>query len=234
VPLPAIKRNPLADQVAERLFAEVTAGTWSVGQRLPSETTLAAQYGVGRSTIREAIRSLVGSGMLEARQGAGVFVRAPRAVENLEQKLRRAGILEVYEVRSCLEAAAARLAAERRTPEDLKLIEAALKRRSEARARSAEELVDADLEFHRSVVAAAWNSVLSSLYVALLPLLRERLVDVADDDEINSDDRPDRAADAHVLLLDALRRGAPDDAEAAVHGYLEQARATLDAAVHKH
>jgi len=220
---PPIRRNPLVDQVAKRLYAEVSAGNWSVGQRLPSETVLAGQLGVGRSTLREAIRSLVGSGMLESRQGSGVYVVSLHPVDDIESRLRHADLLEVYEVRNCLEVGAARLAALRRTEADLELIESALERRDAARAGSAQELAAADLCFHQAVVAAAGNSVLTQVYAMFLPLLRPYLVEIAEDDELDELNVPGRlnqATDAHGALVDAIRRGAPEEAVAATIDYL--------------
>lgn len=85
-----LRREPLAEQAAEVLLERIRGGEWEVGQKLPGETTLAPQLGVGRSTIREAIRQLAGSGVLATRQGAGVFVTALDVPEGLDAMLRRA------------------------------------------------------------------------------------------------------------------------------------------------
>ena len=71
-----VRRESLADQAAELLLARIRDGEWRIGAKLPGETTLAPQLGVGRSTTREAIRILAGRGILATRQGAGVFVTA--------------------------------------------------------------------------------------------------------------------------------------------------------------
>ncbi|MBX9921568.1 MAG: GntR family transcriptional regulator, partial [Mycolicibacterium frederiksbergense] len=77
-----VQRHPLAAQAAELLLTRIRDGEWPLGHRIPGETTLAAQLGVGRSTLREAIRELAGRGVLESRQGAGVFVTAVDATED--------------------------------------------------------------------------------------------------------------------------------------------------------
>src|SRR3954468_4997775 len=110
-----VHRAPLADQAADLLYARIRAGEWALGQKLPGETTLAPQLGVGRSTIREAIRQLAGRGVLATRQGAGVFVVATEVSEDWSQRVRRADILSVIEARLAIEVEASRLAAERRT-----------------------------------------------------------------------------------------------------------------------
>src|SRR5690606_20002004 len=94
-----VRRHPLAEQAAELLLARIRGGEWPLGHRLPGETTLAAQLGVGRSTVREAIRELAGKGVLASRQGAGVFVTALDVSEEWDIVLRRATIASVIEAR---------------------------------------------------------------------------------------------------------------------------------------
>src|SRR5690606_9510673 len=144
----------MADQAAELLLERIRSGEWALGARLPGETTLAAQLGVGRSTIREAVRQLAGKGVLDSRQGAGVFVTALDVREDWDTVLRRADIVAVIEARVAIEAEAAALAAQRRTPADLRAIRRALAARAAHRS-GIEEHVDADTAFHRGIVVAA-------------------------------------------------------------------------------
>ncbi|BBX36964.1 hypothetical protein MMAGJ_62460 [Mycolicibacterium mageritense] len=111
-----VQRHPLAAQTAQLLLTRIRDGEWPLGHRLPGETTLAAQLGVGRSTLREAIRELAGKGVLDSRQGAGVFVTALDVAEDWDTVLRRTTIASVIEARIAIEAEAAALAATRRTP----------------------------------------------------------------------------------------------------------------------
>lgn len=92
-----VTRRPLADQAAELLLERIRAGEWALGEKLPGETTLAPQLGVGRSTVREAIRQLAGRGVLATRQGAGIFVTALDVPEDWDTVLRRADIAAVIE-----------------------------------------------------------------------------------------------------------------------------------------
>jgi DNA-binding transcriptional regulator YhcF (GntR family) len=87
----------LADQAADALFARIRSGEWALGAKLPGETTPAPQLGVGRSTVREAIRQLAGRGIPDSRQGSGVFVTALDAPDDWEEVLRRADIVTVIE-----------------------------------------------------------------------------------------------------------------------------------------
>ncbi|MEV5392712.1 winged helix-turn-helix domain-containing protein, partial [Nocardia farcinica] len=124
--VPQVRRHPLAAQTAELLLERIRAGEWALGHRLPGETTLAAQLGVGRSTVREAIRELAGKGVLDSRQGAGVFVTALDVTEDWDAMLHRADIAAVIEARIAIEAEAAALAARRRTPADLRALRRSL------------------------------------------------------------------------------------------------------------
>ncbi|MUL84617.1 MULTISPECIES: FadR/GntR family transcriptional regulator [unclassified Mycolicibacterium] len=172
-----VQRHPLATQTAQLLLTRIRQGEWPLGHRLPGETTLAAQLGVGRSTLREAIRELSGKGVLESRQGAGVFVMALDAAEDWDTVLRRATIVSVIEARIAIESEAAALAAIRRTPADLRAIRRTLAARG-VPGQSVPDHVDADMAFHRAVVAASHNDVLTQLFDAFLPRLRLAMIDM--------------------------------------------------------
>src|SRR5215470_14417357 len=151
-----VRRSPLAGQAAELLLERIRGGEWTLGAKLPGETTLGPQLGVGRSTVREAIRQLAGRGVLESRQGAGVFVTALDVPEDWDAVLRRADIVSVIETRIAIESEAAALAAERRTPAELRALRRALDIRAATR-ESSEAHVDTDMTFHRHIVVAAHN-----------------------------------------------------------------------------
>ncbi|MGO2749476.1 MAG: FadR/GntR family transcriptional regulator [Pseudoclavibacter sp.] len=170
-----LRREPLAEQAAELLLERIRGGEWAVGQKLPGETTLAPQLGVGRSTVREAIRQLAGSGVLATRQGSGVFVMALDAVEALDAKLRRADIQTVLEARLAVEVEASALAAERRTIAEIDAMRRAAEAREAHRA-SIEAHVDADTALHRSIVVAAHNAILTELFDGFAPRSRSAMI----------------------------------------------------------
>ncbi|MFJ1599702.1 FadR/GntR family transcriptional regulator [Streptomyces sp. NPDC088261] len=172
-----IRRHPLAAQVADVLLERLRAGEWPLGHRLPGETTLAAQLGVGRSTLREAVRELSGKGVLDSRQGAGVYVTALDVPEDREAVLRHASIVSVIEARIAIEAEAAGLAAARRTPADLRVMRRALRERR-TDGQSLDAHVDADMAFHRTVVLAAHNDVLTGLFDGFVPRVRTAMTDM--------------------------------------------------------
>ncbi len=203
-----VQRQPLAAQAAQLLLDRIKAGEWRLGHKLPGETTLAAQLGVGRSTLREAIRELAGQGVLESRQGAGVFVTALDIAEEWDVVLRRADIRAVIEARVAIEAEAAALAAGRRTPADLHGMRRALWARAEA-GDTVEHLVDADTAFHRTVIVAAHSEILLQLFDAFVPRVHRAMTDM-----LRIRPMADPAADhrAHEQLFEAIRSRSADTA----------------------
>lgn len=197
-----IKRAPLADQAAELLLERIRSGEWTLGEKLPGETTLAPQLGIGRSTVREAIRQLAGRGVLASRQGAGVFVTALDVRDDWDVVLRRAGILSVIEARVAIEAEAAVLAAARRTPADLRAIRRELGRRGENRTVIADH-VDTDTAFHRAIIQAAHNPLLLQLFDSFTPQIREAMIDML---RIRGKFGDDADHAAHAELAEAIAR----------------------------
>ena len=219
--LNALRSNSLVDQATERLREEIAAGTWPVGTKLPGETTLAAQLGVGRSTVREAVRALTGAGLVQARQGAGVFVISATPYEDWPTRLRTAAITQIYEVRAMLEVEAAQLAARRRTPEDMLAIDAAMQRRRDAASGSNAEFIDADIQLHTAIVAAAHNPLVTGLFEEFAPSLRQGLIDLLELVKLR-DTAPNHGEDVHAALVEAVRRGDPEAAGSLLRGEFEQ------------
>lgn len=172
-----VRRESLAEQAAELLMTRIRDGEWEIGGKLPGETTLAPQLGVGRSTAREAIRILAGRGILTTRQGAGVFVTATQAPASWDAVVQRADIAAVIEARTAIEVEAAALAAERQTFADLTALRAALDERERHRA-DIDEHVQTDMAFHRGVVVAAHSPVLLELFDNFAPRSRQAMTDM--------------------------------------------------------
>ncbi|MCK2216838.1 FCD domain-containing protein [Actinomadura sp. ATCC 31491] len=228
MPLGALRPSPLVEQATEHLREQIVRGEWPVGTRLPGENALAKALGVGRSTVREALRALAGAGLVQARQGSGVYVIATEPAADWPARLRRAAITDVYEVRVMVETRAARLAAERHTEEDVAALAAALAARHAAATGDDAAFVDADIALHAAVVAAAGNPVLTDLFAEFAPLLRERLVDLVELLGLRAHD-PEPGHASHAALVDAVLRGDGDAAEAVLQAELEQTLAHLRA-----
>ncbi|WP_269148096.1 FadR/GntR family transcriptional regulator [Chthonomonas calidirosea] len=164
----------------QRLREGIANGEYPVGSRLPAEPELMNALQVGRSTVREAIRALAHSGLLQVKQGQGTFVCAlPQEQETLTERLRRAHIVEVYEVRRALEPESARLAAIRRNEAQLQRLTDLLAERERCRLRNdAQGLLEADIAFHITIAEAAGNGVFVDLVRSFLSVHREALCDV--------------------------------------------------------
>lgn len=148
--------------------------------------------------------------MLASRQGAGVFVTALDAPDDWDAVLRRAGIVSVIEARIAIETEAASLAAERRTPTELRAMRRALAERQK-RSAGIEEHVDADMAFHRAIVTAAHNPVLTELFDGFVPRSRQAMIEML---RIHGNFGGDADHDVHARLLQAVAdRDAPAAAE---------------------
>jgi DNA-binding FadR family transcriptional regulator len=161
-----IRKNSLADEVAQRLQEQISLGTYKPGEKLPTEPALMQTFGVGRSSIREAVRILANSGVLRVQQGLGTFVEASTGIEEpLRQRLKRATADDLDEVRLLLEMKIAQKAALNRTTDDLEKMESWLRQRKEAAAiNDTAASIEADINFHISIAEASNNSILTDLY----------------------------------------------------------------------
>jgi DNA-binding FadR family transcriptional regulator len=168
VPLATTQRTGLVEQVIGQLRESVISGEWPVGTRIPTEPTLTAALGVGRNTVREAVRALAHAGLLEVRQGDGTYVRATSEVSGALRHLCGSELREVLQVRRCLEVEGARLAAAARTDDDIAAMRELLSRRDELElADDPAAFADADASLHFAVVKASGNTVLTELYRGL-------------------------------------------------------------------
>ncbi|MEV6109422.1 FadR/GntR family transcriptional regulator [Streptomyces sp. NPDC051940] len=202
MPLTSPRRASLTDQVIASLRAQITSGEWPVGSRIPTEPELVEQLGVARNTIREAVRALANNGLLDIRQGSGTYVAATSELAGvMRRRFAEAPMRDFAELRSALEAQAARLAAERRSEQELKRLDALLRQREDAWASGdAEAFVAADATFHLSVVTASHNEVLTGLYSDLDGVMRDYLRT-----NIGRELKPENYLD-HARLLEAIRR----------------------------
>lgn len=211
-----VRRESLADQAAEQLQARIRSGEWSVGDKLPGEVALAAQFGVGRSTAREAIRILAARGVLSTRQGAGVFVEATEVPENWDVMVRRADIVAVLEARTAIESEAAALAAERRDDGALEHLRLALEDRDLLRA-DLEEHLESDMRFHRAIVVAAQSPVLLELFDGFAQRSREAMTGML---RMRGQHGEDADQEVHRGILDAIATQDPQGAAARTRAHL--------------
>jgi len=205
--------------VTERVIAEikamVTSGDFPPGARLPGERELAQHLGASRPTVRQALGALVQMGILEARQGSGTVVA--RSGANLLKTpfemvvlLEQPTVYELYEVRELVEVHLAGRAAERRTPDDLIAIEAAL-RAMRDHIPDPEAMTDANVAFHQAIAAAAHLPVMERFMACLQDGIRACIEAT----------RPGvwdwiLSYEIHEHIYDAIRRGSATDARRAM------------------
>ena len=204
MPAPLV-RTSLVDSVLASLREALASGQWPVGSRIPTEAELSEQLAVGRNTVREAVRVLVHTGMLAVRQGHGTVVLS---LVDPEQTMRRVGLADWadhVELLALLESEVARFAAERRTPEDLKRLEAALgKRPGRAGHRADETFARHDHAFHLAMARASHNTALEELYSYFARVVRDELVH-----EVAAIDLAEPGFAAHEAVVEAIRAGDP-------------------------
>lgn len=160
-----IQRKTLAQEVADRLIEGISSDEYAIGEKLPIESELMKIYGVGRSSIREAIKILSIKEILNVQQGVGTFVVSKNAHETLDSQMNKAQIEEVQEVRSLLDSKIAAKAAINRTEEDLKTIKKYLDLRNQfAEENLATECYQADINFHLAIAESCGNNLLKEIY----------------------------------------------------------------------
>ena len=196
-----IARKSLADEVSERLQQQITSGKYKTGDKLPIEPELMEQFKVGRSTIREAIKLLVNSGLLRVQQGLGTFVEDSSGIkEPLAQRLKRSDVKDMDEVRQLLEMKIAEKAAENRTAKDIKKMKQFLEiRRKAGKEDDIKACIEADIEFHTTIAEASGNDILADLYKTFAATIKSKFL------SIYSDAAVFRETDKlHQQLLDSI------------------------------
>ena len=160
-----MEHKNLSDKVSARIRQDILDGKYKAGEKIPAEPELMKAYEVGRSSIREAIKSLAMSGILKVQQGSGTFVNEVQPLESMEQRLRVASFDEINAVRKLLDLEIVKLAAEHHTPEQIDDINRQLILRKQAIIdEDRQACMNADIAFHMSIASASHNSVLTALY----------------------------------------------------------------------
>jgi len=226
-------RRGVHGQTVETLARRVLSGEIPEGATLDLPA-LQSELDVSLTALRESLKVLAAKGMVDARQKRGTFVR-PRSDWNLldADVLRwqfsessgtgadTALLRNLGEVRGIIEPAAVRLAAERRTDADLAALDAALSAMGEDGSGPA-HAVEADLAFHRALLAATHNELLERMEMVIESGLAHR------DEIVHSSPHGEDPVPSHRAVLDAVRAGDGDTAEQAMRALLDQALRDLD------
>jgi len=160
------RTKPVPELILDEITRLITEGILKPGDRLPSESELAERFGVGRSSLREAMRALQLLGIIEVIQGKGTFLRQTYVLPLASDwtRISRMGLIsQVMEARQIIEVAIAQLAAERATEEDIAAMRAAIRRAEQAHG---DPMIsgEASVEFHLALAEATHNEVLALMY----------------------------------------------------------------------
>jgi GntR family transcriptional repressor for pyruvate dehydrogenase complex len=221
-----IARQKTYELVAQRLLELMSAGRLQPGDPVPAERELAQSYGVGRSSIREALRMLESKGVIQA-SGNGSFTVAAFG-DTLNRSLDflisvdQADFRELFEVRHMLEAEAAALAAERHLEPDLAEMARQVAAMQSALA-SETAFIDADLRFHMAIAQATRNRLIVHLMHAIRSQLQASLAA-----SFHVPGLPELAIEMHRSILDAIAARQPEEARRRMHQHVE--RVALDRA----
>ena len=215
-PLSRLARPRLYEQLADQLLDFIHHEGFARGDRLPPERELAAQLGVSRATLSQALVALEVQGIIDVRHGDGARITDVPAERHVLDTLRarRHRLVEVIEAREALETTLARKAAERRTEADLVDIEAALDAMRidiDAGGRG----VDGDERFHAAVTASAHSGLLAALMRDISELIRESRVE-----SLSQPDRPRQSLEGHQRIADAIAAGDADGAARAMADHI--------------
>lgn len=216
-----VQKGRRYEQVAAQIQRLVNEGVLKPGDKLPPERELARQFGVGRSSLRDAIRTLEVMGVVESRHGAGTVIRdldTDTLVVPLASALlrKREMVAELLEVRRMIEPALAARAARNATAEQIATMEEILARQL-AKVRRGEPTIEEDSEFHAALVHAARNSVVLRVLDVLMDLLRESRAK-----SLQSPGRLEKSCAGHLRILRAIKRRDSAAAEAAVKKHLQE------------
>ena len=212
-----VEHRSAAQHVRSQLVELIESGHFDVNDRLPSEAELASSFGVSRSVIREALHSLNALGLTKSYAGRGTFVAATRAQSQLLSG--RYLPAHLNEVRRHLEVPSARLAAERRTQEDVDQLRELLDKFDKTAEPS--DRVEVDASFHTAIARATGNP--------LFPRLIEDLRAVLQDQALAVSAMPGRSTQAsaeHRAIFEAIRDGDADMAELAMRRHLAAVEST--------
>lgn len=212
----------LSDSVAQQLLEKIDLGLFPRGGKLPTEAVLAQEFGVSRTVVREAISRLKNEGVVEPRQGSGVFVTGQAGIKALRIDYTEASspeaVLQIVELRRAIEAEVAAQAAIRRTDADMIAIDAALTRIGQD-VRAGSDGVAADVAFHRTLAIATRNPYFIKTLEFLSQYL-EAATTVTRSNEARRDDFSRQVRDEHEAIVAAIRAGDGAAARAAAQNHL--------------
>jgi DNA-binding FadR family transcriptional regulator len=224
-----IPAQALSDTVAQQLLKQIDKGTFARVGKLPTEAVLAQQFGVSRTVIREAISRLKNEGVVEPRQGSGVFISAHGAIRPLRidyvEAVEAGSVLQILALRRAIEAEVASEAAMRHSASDMAAIEAALAKIDEAVAQGHDGVAE-DVAFHRAIAVATGNPYFLKTLTFLNQYLEAGTV-ITRRNESLREDFSRQVREEHAAITAAIRAGDPTAARNAAQTHMYNAARRL-------
>jgi len=220
-----VESKSLAEAVAEQLMAMIAKGQLKPGDRLPTEPELMEQFNVGRSTLREAVKSLVVAGLLETRRSSGTFV-SESYTDYLGQRLNwdmvfsKQDLQHIIEIRCALEEQAAALAAERATDAQKEKLAQLVEAIGDV-ALGPDKAIEHDIAFHVAIAEASHNPLLLNLVLNVRQVLHGYIKSGYTRRGYTTQVEANEIADLHRPIVDAIRAGRPDEAKKAMHTHFK-------------
>jgi len=222
-----IRKRSLVEMLVAEVRGQITVGRLSEGQQLPTEARMAAEFGVSRPLLREALAELRAEGFVETVNGRGTFVRHPSEADLADAFVRQLQMSgtepaltadHLYEARQAIEVSSAALAAERATPELVATLERLLQAMADS-AGDAAAYTAADVGFHVTVARATDNPLFPTLLAPIATMIVKGMFE--------SHGTPDAVRlgiAAHRKVLAAIKRGQPEAARRAMAAHLRESR----------
>jgi len=221
-----------AERVANEL-TEIILGELSPGASIPAEADIAARFEVSRLTVREAVKMLVGRGLLHIGRGRRAVVREPDSsvfAALLVSIVRNdpKGLFDLIELRMAMESLSSGLAAKRASRAGVQAIDAAMRDMRESAAQAADgadpeaeaRFHESDLQFHEAIAMASGNRVIAFIFEAMAKPLRESFVMSRRGQTLRGAGRAE-TLEAHQAILDAIRAGDQRAAVDAMRAHLK-------------
>lgn len=228
--LRTIESTRVSQEAVDQIVSLIESRQLQPGDRLPGERRLVESLGVSRTSVREALRSLEGMGLIEVRAGKGAYVKHPIS-EFVESTLPnpllvdRNTLKKLFELREIIETGAAAIAAMEATEEDLQIVRSAVEG---VETNFAEEnldgMVEADIQLHRAILVATGNDILVRVMDNIADLLKEmRRTSLSVTEGVQ------QTIAGHRAILAALERHEPELARKAMQVHLQSVIAKINA-----
>jgi len=220
----AVRTSRLYEQIVEQVEQSILKGQLKPGDQLPAERDLAQSFGVSRTAVREAVKTLREKGLVEAYTGRGTFVTngtsnaIRQSLDLMFRVSQQEGSIHLAELRQVLEPEIAALAASRIEDQLLTTMREAVTAMDRS-LQDPDAYIEADLDFHLAMAEAVGNPLILSLLDSIVGLLREQRSRI-----FSVDGGPERGQFHHKRILQAIERRDPDAARDAMRAHLEQVR----------